>query len=102
MESKDILNERETMAHPERDQETRLIAYHLWLDEGCPHGRHLDHWYRAESIWREHHAAKPVQKTRTAAAKSKPKTETAAGRMKRSTGKSPRARAPSKRETDGP
>jgi hypothetical protein len=24
-------------------------AYSLYLDEGCPEGRHLDHWFAAES-----------------------------------------------------
>jgi hypothetical protein len=24
-------------------------AYHIYLDEGCPEGRHLEHWLRAES-----------------------------------------------------
>jgi len=23
-------------------------AYHLWLEEGRPHGRHDEHWHRAE------------------------------------------------------
>jgi hypothetical protein len=25
-----------------------MAAYHLWLQEGCPHGRDQEHWYRAE------------------------------------------------------
>ena len=24
-------------------------AYHIYLEEGCPDGRHLEHWLRAES-----------------------------------------------------
>lgn len=24
-------------------------AYHIYLEEGCPEGRHLEHWLRAES-----------------------------------------------------
>jgi Protein of unknown function (DUF2934) len=24
-------------------------AYRIYLEEGCPDGRHLDHWLRAES-----------------------------------------------------
>ena len=23
-------------------------AYHIWLEEGQPHGRHDEHWHRAE------------------------------------------------------
>jgi hypothetical protein len=105
MEKKDILTDkikRETMAHPDRDQEIRLIAYHLWLDEGCPPDRHLDHWYRAESIWREQQAAKPLKQTRTTIAKSKTKAESATGRTKQPAGKPTRARAPIKQKTDGP
>ena len=29
--------------------EIRELAYKIWLEEGCPHGRDLDHWLRAES-----------------------------------------------------
>jgi hypothetical protein len=25
----------------------RERAYHIWVDEGQPHGRELDHWLRA-------------------------------------------------------
>lgn len=24
-------------------------AYYIYLEEGCPEGKHLDHWLRAES-----------------------------------------------------
>ena len=30
------------------DQTIRLLAYGIWLGEGCPHGRDLDHWLAAE------------------------------------------------------
>jgi len=47
-----------------RDEEIRLIAYQLWQDEGCPHGRHLEHWFRAEAIWQERQLSKePVELT---------------------------------------
>jgi Protein of unknown function (DUF2934) len=36
-----------------RDEEIRLIAYKLWEEEGRLHGRHLDHWLKAEAIWQE-------------------------------------------------
>jgi hypothetical protein len=63
---------REAIDHPRREEEIRQIAYHLWLDEGCPHGRHLDHWFKAESIWREKQAAKQPESPRSAKAKRKP------------------------------
>ena len=37
----------------ERQEEIRAIAYSIWENEGCPEGRHLDHWLNAEAIWRE-------------------------------------------------
>jgi len=37
----------------DREEEIKLIAYGIWEEEGCPHGRHHDHWYRAEIIWEE-------------------------------------------------
>ncbi len=40
-----------------REEQIRLIAYQLWEDERRPEGRHLDHWFRAESIWREQQSA---------------------------------------------
>jgi hypothetical protein len=63
---------RESIEHPSREEEIRQIAYQLWLDEGCPHGRHLDHWFRAESICREKLAAKQTENLRSAKAKRKP------------------------------
>ena len=33
-------------------------AYQIWLREGCPHGRDLDHWNRAEQeVSKEYHSA---------------------------------------------
>jgi len=26
----------------------RELAYHIWVSEGCPAGRDLDHWHQAE------------------------------------------------------
>ncbi len=37
----------------EREDEIRLIAYSIWEQEGCPHGRDSEHWFRAISIWEE-------------------------------------------------
>lgn len=27
-------------------------AFHIYLNEGCPDGRHLDHWFQAASEFR--------------------------------------------------
>jgi hypothetical protein len=42
-------------AHPEthtlpREERIRAIAYALWEEEGCPHGRDLEHWNRATEL----------------------------------------------------
>jgi hypothetical protein len=31
-----------------KDSEIRERAYLIWVNEGRPHGRELDHWLRAE------------------------------------------------------
>ena len=36
-----------------REDEIRLIAYGLWEEDGCCHGRDVEHWMRAEMIWEE-------------------------------------------------
>lgn len=38
-----------------REEEIRLIAYQIWEEELRPQGRELDHWLKAEAIWRERH-----------------------------------------------
>ncbi|WP_067737173.1 MULTISPECIES: DUF2934 domain-containing protein [Sphingomonadales] len=32
-----------------RNAKTAARAYQLWEQEGCPHGRDLDHWFAAEA-----------------------------------------------------
>ena len=42
--------EREHRKTYEEDERERLIrerAYYIWLHEGRPEGRHLEHWQRA-------------------------------------------------------
>lgn len=29
------------------EQKVRVVAYHLWEDEGRPEGRETDYWFRA-------------------------------------------------------
>ena len=35
----------------DREEGIRTIAYHIWEEEGCCHGRHAEHWLTAETIW---------------------------------------------------
>jgi hypothetical protein len=44
----------------EREEEIKLIAYSLWVREGYPHGRAIEHWLRAEAIWEADHNGRPV------------------------------------------
>lgn len=37
----------------EREEEIRRIAYKLWEEDGRPEGRDLEHYFRAEAIWKE-------------------------------------------------
>jgi hypothetical protein len=43
---------------PDRQPQVEQIAYRLWQEEGCPHGRHEDHWRQAE---KQFHADKPIR-----------------------------------------
>jgi ribosomal protein L37AE/L43A len=43
----------------ERDQEIRRIAYSLWECEGCPNGRDVQHWLKAQMIWEETNRPQP-------------------------------------------
>jgi len=36
-----------------REDEIKLIAYSIWEEEGCCHGRDVEHWLKAEVIWEE-------------------------------------------------
>ena len=54
-----IAKVQKAIAKPTQDEEIRLIAYHLWQEEGCPDGRHLDHWVKAESIWHARQKVSP-------------------------------------------
>lgn len=37
----------------DREDGIRIIAYQIWEEEGCCHGRHVEHWLKAETIWLE-------------------------------------------------
>jgi hypothetical protein len=60
---KAMLKVHEAVATPNRDEEIRQIAYYLWLDEGRPDGRHVEHWLRAEAIWRARQEAEQRHKS---------------------------------------
>lgn len=36
-----------------REDEIRIIAYHIWEQEGRCHGRDCEHYLKAEAIWEE-------------------------------------------------
>ena len=36
-----------TASGGDRDQKIREVAYLIWLEEGCPSGRDVDHWLKA-------------------------------------------------------
>jgi hypothetical protein len=38
------------------EQEVQLIAYHIWEEQGHPHGCDVEHWLKAEAAWQEKHA----------------------------------------------
>jgi hypothetical protein len=42
----------------DRGPQVEQIAHRLWQEEGCPHGRHDEHWRQAE---REFHTDKPIR-----------------------------------------
>jgi hypothetical protein len=43
---------------PDRQPQVEQIAYRMWQEDGCQHGRHDEHWRRAK---REFHADKPIR-----------------------------------------
>lgn len=88
---------REAIATPNRDEEIRQIAYYLWLDEGCPHGRQHEHWLKAEAIWRERQAATVPAKPGAARTK---RSTSSSPRPKRGAGK-PRGRRAQETEPGG-
>ena len=71
---------REAIAKPKDDEEIRQIAYQLWLDEGRPDGRQVEHWLTAESIWhaRQDQTTKPVEQAPTKTKRPRKKLATPA------------------------
>ena len=56
-----------------RDEEIRQLAYRLWQEEGCPDGREVEHWLRAQMIWEE--ITRPKSKPRQSRAPKERKTK---------------------------
>jgi hypothetical protein len=54
-----------------REDEVKLIAYRLWEEDGCCHGRDVAHWLRAEMVWQEQNK-EPEVKQAPVAARAKP------------------------------
>jgi hypothetical protein len=49
-----------------REDEIRTIAYYIWQDEGCVHGRDCEHWIRAEAIWEDRQTQQAAARSITA------------------------------------
>ena len=60
-----------------REDDIKIIAYRLWEEDGCCHGRDGEHWTRAEIIWEEQNKA-------PAPAKAETKAPATAGQMTKS------------------
>ena len=43
-----------------REDEIRIIAYRIWEEESCCHGRDAEHWLKAEVIWEEKQRDKEI------------------------------------------
>lgn len=56
-----------------RDEDIRQLAYRLWQEEGCPEGRDIEHWLRAQMIWEEinHSQSKPKRSRASKGRKAK-------------------------------
>jgi hypothetical protein len=63
-----------------KQDDVRLIAYHIWEDEGCCDGSDVDHWLRAEMIWEAMggNKSRTPAKTKAAEAQKATPTKTAA------------------------
>jgi len=46
-----------------REDEIRLIAYHIWERDGCQDGGDWEHWFRAEAVWEEQQKPKVAAKS---------------------------------------
>lgn len=72
------------------EDEIRVIAYRIWVEEGCPDGRHADHWFMAETIWREQYRQEAIP----ASIKAKPRKAKSSTKRKPSAKKKSATSAP--------
>jgi hypothetical protein len=56
--------------------EIAVRAYHIWEEEGRPHGRDFDHWLKAEQEIAGRGSRRPARATSGRAKASKPKPAT--------------------------
>jgi hypothetical protein len=49
------------------DEAVKERAYHIWMREGCPHGRDFEHWVQAQVELEAEHQAGNGNGTRKAA-----------------------------------
>jgi len=68
------------------ESEIRMIAHQIWVEEGYPDGRHLEHWVRAESIFIERQGQLPLP------ASPEPKARKSSAKKKRSGSQSQRSK----------
>ncbi len=64
-----------------REDEIRTIAYYIWQEEGCVHGRDCEQWIRAEAIWEGRQKQQTAARSDTAGrGKPAPKKEKTAAK----------------------
>jgi len=51
----------------EREDQIQRIAYQLWEEDGCPQGRDIEHYFKAEAIvlFQQQHGQLPSGSQRT-------------------------------------
>jgi hypothetical protein len=59
----------------DREEKIRLIAYRIWEEEGCQHGRDCEHWQRAELIWETQNQPQKSSTAKKAAKKKASKSK---------------------------
>ena len=66
-----------------REEEIRIIAYRIWVEENYCHGRDVEHWLKAEVAWEE----SQKNETTTTDTKAKPKQTNKRGKKNRASKK---------------
>lgn len=46
------------------EAEIQHVAYRLWIEEGRPQGRDMDHWLAAKELLRHHHGRSGPERRR--------------------------------------